>query len=65
VEASVYSIDGKYAFSKSMLISSKNLYSKATIPVTMVHGDFYEIPITVTNNMDSSKWVKVEIDENF
>lgn len=48
-----------------MLISSKNLYSKATIPVTMVHGDFYEIPITVTNNMDSSKWVKVEIDENF
>jgi uncharacterized protein YfaS (alpha-2-macroglobulin family) len=65
ISVSMFSADGKYAFSKSLLISSKNIYSKLTIPNTMVLGDFYSIPITIVNNLSQQKEIKVQVDEKF
>jgi len=43
------------AFAESKLISSKNIYSKFSLPTAMLLGDKYNIPITVVNNHKTAK----------
>ena len=52
IEVNVFSSEGKYGFAKQLLTSSKLVYSKFTLPETLVQGDSFMIPITLSNNID-------------
>ena len=63
ITVNVFSEDGRYAFTKKTLVSSKNTYSAFTLPPTLVKGDDIEIPITIFNNRKTFQRVEVEIIE--
>jgi uncharacterized protein YfaS (alpha-2-macroglobulin family) len=65
IQADVYSDDGRYGMSKQVLVSSKDLYSKLSLPSTAMTGDFLKIPITVTNNKATALKVEVVTRESY
>lgn len=64
ITVNLYTSNGKYAYAKKTLTSSKNLYSKFTLPTTLVRGDRVSIPITIHNNLFLSQDLKVIININ-
>lgn len=60
----MFSADGSFGFSKSKIISNKNVYASLTTPITMVRGDVVNIPISVTNNMRESKQIQIVVEES-
>ena len=64
VSVSMFSADGSFGFSKSKIISNKNVYASLTTPITMVRGDVVNIPISVTNNMRESKQIQIVVEES-
>lgn len=63
IEVNVFSSDGNYGYAKQLVTSNKLVYSKFTLPETLVQGDSYSIPITISNNIDQLTVVTLDIEE--
>lgn len=47
-----------------MIVSTKDVYIQYTLPVSMVIGDIYNIPLTIVNNHASSNFT-LKFEESF
>jgi hypothetical protein len=63
ISVNLFSSKGKQSFLKKQLTSSMAVYSKFTLPESLIRGDVFNVPITVVNNHSTTKKVSLVADE--
>jgi len=58
------SSSGRYGTAKKTFISSKPVYSKFTLPNSIIIGDNLDIPITVYNNREEQQSIVVQVEKD-